>query len=343
MVLLIKNSFIFNFIIILITSCSNSDTSESPTPDPEPNPNPVPVASVAMEIADPTIYKSGDTYYLYGTYEQNSNLGFPVYTSTNLKDWVGPNGANNGFALSKGNTFGTAGFWAPQVFNKDGNFYMFYTANEQIALATSNSALGSFSNINNNTIPSDKKIIDPYVFLDDDGKYYLYHVRLEEGNRIFVVELNDDMISIKPETLKECITATDSWENTENASWPVTEGPSVFKHNGLYYMLYSANDFRNKDYAIGFATSTSPLGPWTKSSKNPIINNTLLEINGTGHGDFFMDNEQMYYVFHTHKSNTIVAPRRTALIKLNFVTDGDNPDYLSANKNSLSLLEYKSK
>ena len=341
--MIIKNSYLFSLFIILNSSCSTSNTSEPSNSDPDPAPIPTPTIPVAMEIADPTILKSEDTYYLYGTYEQNTNLGFPVYTSTNLKDWIAPKGSNNGFALAQGNAYGTSGFWAPQVFNKNGNFYIFYTANEKIAMAISNSALGSFSNINNSTIPSDKKIIDPFVFLDDNGKNYLYHVRLEDGNKIYVVELNDDMISVKSETLKECIAATDSWENTQNASWPVAEGPTVFKYNDLYYMLYSANDFRNIDYAIGFATSSSPLGPWTKSNKNPIINNTLLGINGTGHGDIFMDNEQMYYVFHTHKSNTIVTPRRTALIKLNFVSDENNPDYLSADKSSLSLLDYKSK
>ncbi|WP_149273550.1 hypothetical protein [Pareuzebyella sediminis] len=37
-------------------------------------------------------------------------------------------------------------------------------------------------------------------------------------------------------------------------NWPVTEGPTVLKHKGLYYLIYSANDFRNPDYPFGFVT-----------------------------------------------------------------------------------------
>jgi xylan 1,4-beta-xylosidase len=164
--------------------------------------------------------------------------------------------------------------------------------------------------------------IDPFVFMDTDGKKYLYHVRLTSGNKIFVAEMEDDFSAIKPATLKECITATDAWENTAHSDWPVTEGPSVLKHNGLYYLFYTANDFRNPDYAVGYATSTSPLGPWKKYAGNPIISKNILGVNGTGHGDFVMDaHNQLTYVFHTHFSATEPTPRRTAIIKLRFQKD----------------------
>jgi beta-xylosidase len=147
-------------------------------------------------------------------------------------------------------------------------------------------------------------------------------VRLTSGNKIFVAEMEDDFSAIKPATLKECITATDAWENTAHTNWPVTEGPSVLKHNGLYYLFYTANDFRNPDYAVGYATSTSPLGPWKKYAGNPIISKNILGVNGTGHGDFVMDAQhQLTYVFHTHFSATKPTPRRTAIIKVRFQKD----------------------
>jgi beta-xylosidase len=74
--------------------------------------------------------------------------------------------------------------------------------------------------------------------------------------------MKDDLSAIIPETLRECIAATEGWENKANSNWPVAEGPSVLKHNGLYYLFYTANDFRNPDYAVGYATSSNPLGPW---------------------------------------------------------------------------------
>lgn len=273
-------------------------------------------------LADPTIFFDNGTYYLYGTTTGETPLngnGFMVYTSKDLKKWNGPAGIQNGLSLKKGEAFGTQGFWAPQVLKDNNKFYMIYTADENIALASSNSPLGPFKNESKMAMFNTGKQIDPFVFIDEDGKKYLYHVRLTNGNRIFVAELKDDLSGIKEETLKECISGVLPWENTQNVSWPVTEGPTVLKHNGLYYMIYSANDFRNPDYAVGYATSKSPYGPWEKASDSPIISKKNVGINGAGHGDVFYDKDgKMKYVLHTHYSNSGVSPRKAGVIDIAF-------------------------
>lgn len=290
----------------------------------------------SVYLADPTIFYNKGTYYLYGT---GGKDGFWVYTSTNLKNWKGPAGARDGYALIKGDAFGTAGFWAPQVFEKNGTFYMAYTANENIAIATSNSPLGPFKQDSIRPISGSRKQIDPFVFIDDDGAKYLYHVRLEKGNRIYVAKLKDDFSDILPETLHECITATAPWENTAASNWPVTEGPTVLKHKNRYYLFYSANDFRNKDYAVGYAVAATPYGPWKKYSGNPIISRNNIGRNGTGHGDFIKDKKgNLYYVFHTHRSNGVVAPRVTALVKASFVADDAGIDKVVIDSNSVFYL-----
>ena len=193
---------------------------------------------------------------------------------------------------------------------------MFYTANEQIAVAKSNSPKGPFTQDNKSTITIPGKAIDPFVFFDTDGKAYLYHVRLQEGNRIFVAEMTDDLMCINEETATECIHATEQWENTAQVSWGVTEGPTVLKIDDTYYMFYSANDFRNIDYAVGVATSNSPYGPWMKSTRS-VINRANIGYYGTGHGDIFKDVQDNWnYVFHTHNSFTEVSPRKTAIVGL---------------------------
>jgi hypothetical protein len=81
-------------------------------------------------------------------------------------------------------------------------------------------------------------------------------------------------------------------------------------------MFYSANDYRNIDYAVGVATASSPYGPWVKSSQ-PVINRANMGYYGTGHGDLFKDAQgQWSYVFHTHNSFTEVSPRKTAVVGL---------------------------
>ncbi|MBL0737569.1 glycoside hydrolase family 43 protein [Flavobacterium sp. GN10] len=272
-------------------------------------------------LADPTIFYENGVYYLYGTTTGDfpNGEGFQVYTSSDLKKWKGPVGAQNGLALKKGDAYGTKGFWAPQVFKSNNKFYMIYTADENIAIASSDSPLGPFKNDSKTPMFNSGKQIDPFFFVDQDGKKYLYHVRLTNGNRIFVAELKDDLSGIKEETLKECISGVLPWENTQNVSWPVTEGPTVLKHNDLYYMIYSANDFRNPDYAVGYATAKSPLGPWEKATESPIISKKDVGINGVGHGDVFYDkNGKMKYVLHTHFSNSGVSPRKAAIIDIDF-------------------------
>ena len=268
-------------------------------------------------LADPTIFEENGTYYLYGTKgdPRIEGEGFLVYASSDLRNWEGPVGVQKGYALKKGDAFGTKGFWAPQVFKHNSKYYMAYTANENIAIATSDSPLGPFVN-DKKALEAPVRQIDPFIFFDN-GKPYLYHVRLQDGNRIFVAQLTEDLEAIKPATLKECINAQKGWEDTQNVEWLVAEGPTVFKKDELYYLLYSANDFRNPDYAVGFATSTSPLGPWKRMNENPIISRKNTGENGSGHGDLFTGKDgDTYYVFHAHNSNTSVHPRKTALIKL---------------------------
>ncbi|CAM3540242.1 glycoside hydrolase family 43 protein [Flavobacterium chungbukense] len=293
--------------------------------------------SKAILLADPTIFYNNGLYYLYGTTSEDTPIGegFQVYTSSDLKAWKDPSGAQNGLALKKGDAFGDKGFWAPQVLSYNNKFYMIYTANENIAVAVSDSPIGPFKSESKEPIIKTGNQIDPFIFIDEDGKKYLYHVRLTNGNRIFVAEINDDLKSIKPETLTECISGTLTWENTQNVSWPVTEGPTVLKHNGLYYMIYSANDFRNPDYAVGYATAKSPLGPWEKATESPIISRKEVGLNGVGHGDVFYDkNGKMKYVLHAHYSNNGVSPRKAATIDIDF--EGNK---IKANAKSFTLLQ----
>ena len=268
-------------------------------------------------LADPAISYSGGTYYLYGTVEGNANEGFKVYTSADQKNWT-----DKGYALKKGQSFGEKGFWAPQVFEYKKKFYMAYVANEEIAIAISDNPLGPFRQEVKTSLQAPVKQIDPFVYFDTDGKIYLYHVRLQQGNRLFVAEMKKDLSAILPETLKECISADFGWENTAKANWPVAEGPTVLKRDGLYYLFYTANDFRNPDYAVGFATSKSPVGPWEKFSGNPVLSRKDIGINGTGHGDFYKDkNGALNYVLHTHNSENSVSKRRTATIKVDFIKE----------------------
>lgn len=284
-------------------------------------------------FADPTIFCYNGIYYLYGTNGVNSNDGFTAYTSKDLASWKPA-----GKVLTPGQSFGTKGFWAPQVFRYKGRFYMAYTANEHIAIAVADSPLGPFRQKKMEPLDATVRMIDPFLFFDND-KVYLYHVRLREGNRIFVAELDKGLNGIIETTVRECLHAQKGWENTTDAKWGVAEGPTVFRRADYYYMLYSANDFRNPDYAVGYATSRSPFGPWKKFKGNPVIARKVTGVNGSGHGDLFKDKAGMWrYVFHTHYSNERVAPRKTALIEIFFKKEGKGLYRLNADPETFHFL-----
>lgn len=267
----------------------------------------------SLDLADPFILLHKGTYYAYGT---NSDEGFEVFYSDDLHNWT----KHPKMLLKKEDSYGDKWFWAPEVYYNASNskFYLFYSAEEHICVATSDSPLGPFKQDEKKPMREEKGI-DSSLFIDDDGTPYIFFDRFTDGNVIWVAQLENDWVTIKEETLTECMKATQKWETVEGK---VVEGASVIKHNGLYYMIYSGNDYRSLDYGVGYATATSPLGPWTKSDNNPILQKPKGSLVGVGHGAYFMDKNNNYkYVFHAHKNVSNVHPRQLHITNMSI---GDN-------------------
>ncbi len=274
-------------------------------------------------FADPTVFVSGGKYYLTGTGGgRGGPTGFSVLESTDLKSWAPSAGAKDSLnmILTRGNqVFGTSGFWAPQIFKDNDTYYLAYTANEQTVLAQSKSVLGPYTQNEVAPIDGSEKNIDPFIFKDEDGRYYLYHVRFNNGNFLYVAEFDLVKGQIKKETLRKCFDQTEPWEATPNyKSAPIMEGPSVIRLRNKYYLFYSANHFRNIDYSVGYAVSDSPYGPWIKQKESPILHRSVVGENGSGHGDLFIGLDgNMYYVYHVHFDLKQISPRRTRIVALN--------------------------
>lgn len=268
--------------------------------------------------ADPTIYEENGTYYLTGT-RGGKPAGFALLESSDLATWrpVAP----DSMIMRAGNsTFGTKGFWAPQILKEDGRYILTYTADEQTAVATSESMSGLFTQSVIAPIDGSEKNIDSFLFKDDDGKYYLYHVRFDGGNFLWSAEFDIATGKIIDGTLTPCFRNDQPWEDTHAyESAPIMEGPTVVKLDGHYYLFYSANHFMSPDYAVGYAVASSPMGPWRKNPDNPVIHRSIVGENGSGHGDLFRDSDGKYrYVYHVHYSDSTVSPRRTRIVTLNF-------------------------
>lgn len=90
-----------------------------------------------------------------------------------------------------------------------------------------------------------------------------------------------------------------------NRRW--TEGSSIISINSdnrkIYCLFYSANHFESLLYAVGVAFSDSPLGPFYKYNKNPVIHlSKKYELCSSGHGSIVEQDDGIYYFFHAREN-----------------------------------------
>ena len=147
------------------------------------------------------------TYYLYGTRDQ---VGFPVYTSTDLLHWDrGPDVFRRRPGL-----WGVSRYWAPSVIKYHDRFYLFYSClghladsgdrwSPRICVAVADDPQGPFAPLVAPLPLIGKAAIDPAAFVDPaTGHVYLYFVADMSENQVsqvFVARLNDDLTGVAGE------------------------------------------------------------------------------------------------------------------------------------------------
>lgn len=329
--------YFYLLFIFVIGLSAKADAQQLPV-------NPLPVA-----LGDPYILfdEHTDLYYMYGT--GGTPNGFVAYSSPDLKDWK-EEGVIYTASQEKG--WGEKDFWAPEVYQWDGKFYLFYSAhwknnpkneleNYKIGVAVSDCPTGPFTDLTGAPLfDPGYPIIDANVYVADDGKKYLYYSRCcykhpvsseiadwakqkgwydeIEESWVYGVELKADLSGVIGEPkllLRPPLTMSDTqaeWESRSvvhreiNRRW--TEGSYLFKKGDTYYMMYSANHYAGPYYAVGYATSKSPMGPFEKSAHNPVLeknNDQGGEVTGTGHNSILVGRDgQLYCVYHGRTTAT---------------------------------------
>ena len=211
-----------------------------------------------------------------------------------------------------------------------------------IGVAVSDQPTGPFIDIKNEPIfDPGYPIIDANVYQEDNGDFYLYYSRAcykhpvdseiaewakKEGlfeeieeSWVYGVQLSPDFKSVIGDPvllLSPPLKMTDKnaeWESrsitSKNVNRRWTEGSYTFKRNDTYYIMYSANHYAGENYAVGYATSKSPLGPFVKSDRNPILEKNSDkggQVTGTGHNSvlFLKNLDKMYCVYHGRTKKT---------------------------------------
>ena len=228
-----------------------------------------------IAVRDCQIVREGNTYYLTGTFPPffakpaNPSPGSRISTSTDLIHWSEPQ-----MMVPRDETrWYSYRSWAPEIFPYQGKFYMTINCGakqkdgkvgpQMIGVAVADTITGPYT-----VITKDKPLTDgndASLFLDTDGKVYLFRsdiseieVELSPTNAVTV---GSSISCIKPG-------GTNDWDGAAAGGPHVgLEGPSVFKRNGTYYLMYSS---WRRGYEVGYATAPTVKGPWTKYAGNPI-------------------------------------------------------------------------
>ena len=274
--------------------------------------------------ADPSAHYFNGKIYIYPSHDIDAGEAFDDLGSHfAMEDYhvismdnIDSKAVDNGVALHVDDVpWAQQQMWAPDANEKDGKFYLFFPAKDykgifRIGVAVSDSPTGPFK-AEPEAIQGSFSI-DPAVFKDDDGAYYMYFGGLWGGQLQrwrtgsfnsdqaesptaflpaddepallpLVAKMSDNLLEFA-ETPKELeildekgnlLLSGDNDRRFFEAAW-------LHKHNGNYYFSYSTGDTHFICYAIG----DNPYGPFIYTGRilNPVVgwtsHHSVCEIDG---------------------------------------------------------------
>lgn len=273
--------------------------------------------------ADPSAHVFSGKIYIYPSHDIENDIPFDDLGSHfAMEDYHvismdSPDGAaqDNGVALHLNDIpWASKQLWAPDAAEKDGTYFLYFPARDhtgifRIGVALSHHPAGPF-------LPQPEPIkgsfsIDPAVFRDDDGKYYMYFGGIwggqlqrwrtgefnpeGEGPLAHLPEDHEPALCAKVARLTDNLlefaeTPGDVLLLGENGK-PLLAGDKdrrffeaswMHKYKGHYYFSYSTGDTHYLCYAIGH----SPYGPFTYAGRilEPVVgwtsHHSICEWNG---------------------------------------------------------------
>ena len=177
---------------------------------------------------------------------------------------------------------------------------------------------------------------DPDIFVDDDGRVYVYYGCSNNG-KIEIVELDpkQDFKVVKgPLTCFNADYAHHGFEvsgeenrgskndNGSTQMGPWLEGAWMNKRDGIYYLQYSAPGTQFKTYADGYYTSTNALGPFVYAPSSPFSHKPTGFLGGAGHSSTFEGVDHQFW----HVTTMSISVRHMFERRLGFVPVGFAPN-----------------
>ena len=256
-------------------------------------------------FADPSVRVFGDKLYIYPSHDPAGARNFKgmvdwhVFSTSDLKTWT-----DHGVAFSlKDISWADVEAWAPDCIERNGKYYFYFTAADQIGVAVSDSPTGPFKDALGEPLIRKNEagirwMLDPCVFIDDDGQAYLY---VGGAGKAAVVKLKEDMI-----------TRDGPLQRLDLKGY--YEGIWIHKRDGLYYASYPTRPPGERANRMVYSVAKNPLGPF--EYKGDIIDNDSLNV----HGSITKFKGNWYLFYHVKGSSN--WERRVCMAPLSYSDDG---------------------
>ena len=272
--------------------------------------------------ADPEVRVFDNQYWIYPTYSApyGEQTFLDAFSSTDLVTWT-----RHARILEAANVkWATRAVWAPSIVERDGWYYLFFSANDiqsdreigGLGVARSRRPEGPFADYLGKPLvgrfENGAQPIDPFVFKDPDGSFYLIYGGWRHCN---IAKLKPDFTGFVPfpdgSTFKEI--TPDGY----------VEGSFMFVKDGRYYFMWSEGGWTGPNYAVAYAVADSPLGPFKRVGK--ILQQDPSVATGAGHHSILQAprSGNWYIVYHrrplgqTDRNNRVVC-----IDELRFDKDG---------------------
>jgi Glycosyl hydrolases family 43 len=300
--------------------------------------------------ADPSAHVFNGKIYIYPSHDIEAGIPFNdngdhfgmedyhVISMNSINDVA----VDNGVALHvKDVPWAERQMWAPDAAHKNGKYYLYFPAKRangifQIGVAIGDSPVGPF--IAEPEAIKGSYSIDPAVFEDADGKFYMYYGgiwggQLQKYRNNAYADANEEPTAKEPalgpiialltddlkefaETPKEIqvldengniLLAGDNDRRFFEASW-------MHKYNNKYYFSYSTGDTHFICYAIG----DNPYGPFTYQGKilNPVVGWT------SHHSICQIDNKWYLFYHDSSLSKGVTHLRSVKIAEIHYNPDG---------------------
>ncbi len=273
-----------------------------------------------LYTADPSAHvwkvDGKEVLYLYASHDMEPPRGcdymdrYHIFSTEDLINWTDHGEVLNAETSNRVTGIGSDGFmWAPDCgYNPDNGLYYFIYPHK---LSNTEDVWGIFVGTSENPAgPFDLKgyikgvpsVIDPCLFVDDDGQPYLYVGG--GGKGCWGGKLcKDDWTKLDGEMHK-----LEGFEDFHEAPW-------VYKYNGKYYLSHSDNNFENNH--MRYSVADSPLGEYT-----PMGIYMFPHGHDTTHGSIVKFKGKWYQFYHTADFSGRGNLRSVCFDELTYTPDG---------------------